>query len=130
MLKRLRSLCDDAPGLVSIERNLGHHVGYFTDCTVLANNFLTTEQHFEKVAELDRVLQGEPGSIFDLQPDAKYLVLIDNRFYGEQMLQLLRLKAGDLPPTIKAVQLATAGKGNSVVYGGIFELFSGDDSPE
>lgn len=130
MLERLRSLCDDAPGLVLIDRNLGHHVRYFTDCTVLANNFLTTKQHFEKVAELDRALQGEPGSILDLQPAARYLVLIDNRFYGEQMLQLLHGKAGDFTPEIKAVELATTGNGNTIVYGGVFELFPRNDGAE
>ncbi|MFC1680170.1 hypothetical protein ACFL1S_00025 [Pseudomonadota bacterium] len=123
IIEHLRSICADAPGLVLIDRNLAHHVRYFSECSVLANNFVTTKQHFEKVAELDNVLQGSAERDLEFQPDARYLVVIDNPFYGPSMLELLHRESEDLPPAIKPIAVATVGKGK-VAYGRIFQVTS------
>ena len=37
---------------------LGHYIRYYTDCPVIANNFLLTPQHFRKMDEV--------GALFSL----------------------------------------------------------------
>ena len=47
--------CAEDPGVVLADTNAGHYIRYFTDCSVIANNFLLTEQQFQKADEVYRL---------------------------------------------------------------------------
>jgi hypothetical protein len=51
----LAEACEADPGIVLAKNNEGHFIRYYTECSVIANNFLLTPQHvqaFYRVAEL------------------------------------------------------------------------------
>jgi asparagine N-glycosylation enzyme membrane subunit Stt3 len=48
--------CTEQPGVILVDNNLGHIVRYHTDCSVIANNFLMTPQHEDKIAEMNTLL--------------------------------------------------------------------------
>ena len=55
VMPALAEACRDDPGIVLAKNNEGHFIRYYTDCSVIANNFLLTAQQtaaFMKVAEL------------------------------------------------------------------------------
>jgi len=56
----LARACQEDPGIVLARNNEGHYIRYHTDCSVIANNFLLTEQHFEAVRRV--------GAMFDMTP--------------------------------------------------------------
>jgi hypothetical protein len=55
LLRTLEKACAEDPGIVLADSNAGHYIRYFTDCSVIANNFLLTEQQFAKVDEVRRL---------------------------------------------------------------------------
>ena len=51
LIKDLGKVCAQAPGVALTNNNDGHYVRYHTDCSVIANNFIMTPQHEEKIYE-------------------------------------------------------------------------------
>ena len=39
----------EEPGIVLADNDAGHYIRYYTECSVIANNFLLTRQHEEKI---------------------------------------------------------------------------------
>jgi hypothetical protein len=74
-LPRLKEVCAEDPGIVLTYNDLGHYVRYHTECSVVANNFLLTAQHQEKIAELDELLGLDIDELAGRRPDIKYLLL-------------------------------------------------------
>ena len=75
LLPELKKLCEEDPGVVLAYNDLGNYIRYHTDCSVVANNFLLTRQHEEKIAELDDLLGLEIEELAAHRPDIKYLLL-------------------------------------------------------
>ena len=51
----------------------GHYISYHTNCAVLANNFLLTEQHENKVRETRRLLSLLPEQLLASATPATYI---------------------------------------------------------
>jgi hypothetical protein len=92
----LRQACAEDPGVVLADTNAGHYIRYFTECSVIANNFLLTEQQFEKAAEVDRLFSLPPEQLTQQAPFVKYVLaragdirldangVPEHAFYGRQ----------------------------------------------
>ncbi|MDJ0919465.1 MAG: hypothetical protein QNJ05_17040 [Woeseiaceae bacterium] len=75
MFAPLKQSCDAAPGIVLADHDDGHPIRYHTECSVIANNFLLTEQHSQKIIELRKLLAMEPGDIADAEPQIDYVLV-------------------------------------------------------
>ena len=53
ILGDLRKACAKEPGIVLADNDAGHYIRYYTECSVIANNFLLTPQHEEKIRQMD-----------------------------------------------------------------------------
>ncbi|HEX6156756.1 MAG TPA: hypothetical protein VFZ54_12065, partial [Burkholderiales bacterium] len=67
--------CRKAPGIVLAEHNDGHAIRYHTDCWVIANNFLTTPQHIEKVRISEQLLAGSAADLVRQAPYVHYILV-------------------------------------------------------
>lgn len=71
----LREACLEDPGVVLADATAGHYIRYFTDCSVIANNFLLTEQQFAKVDEVTRLFALPAGELHRRAPHVKYVLV-------------------------------------------------------
>jgi len=81
-LASLAAACRAAPGVVLAERNLGHYISYATDCSVIGNNFILTDQHLRKLDETAMLLTLPLAHLRRAEPPIDYLIvsLPDNIF--------------------------------------------------
>jgi len=70
VLKAMAAACDKEPGVVLADNDAGHLIRYFTNCSVIANNFLLTQQQLDKIELYDR-LMGIPAD--ELPREAPYV---------------------------------------------------------
>jgi len=70
----LAERCADRPGLVLTTNDAGHQTTFHTDCPVLANNFMMTAQHQQKVVELHELLEMSPEQALAAQPETRYIM--------------------------------------------------------
>jgi hypothetical protein len=63
-----------APGLVLAERNLGHFITYTTDCTVIGNNFILTDQHLSKLDQTELLMRLPLAALRRADPSIQYLI--------------------------------------------------------
>lgn len=84
VLPALHEQCAAAPGLAIAERNSGHYVRYHSDCSVVANNFLLTEQHEEKSRELDAIMALSPQKLLATRADIDYVVVQLSGLYARR----------------------------------------------
>lgn len=75
MVKILREACAKDPGIVLADSNAGHYIRYATDCSVIANNFLLTPQHFAKADEVDRLFSLSATALLTAAPYPKYVLV-------------------------------------------------------
>jgi hypothetical protein len=61
----LADACRKDPGIVLARSNEGHFIRYHTNCSVIANNFLLTEQHFEAIRRVDALFGMTPAQLLD-----------------------------------------------------------------
>jgi hypothetical protein len=59
----LADACRKDPGIVLARSNEGHYIRYHTDCSVIANNFLLTDQHFEAIRRVDALFAMTPEQL-------------------------------------------------------------------
>jgi hypothetical protein len=71
----LREACQEDPGVVLADATAGHYIRYFTDCSVIANNFLLTEQQFAKVDEVTQLFAGPAAHLPQRAPYVKYVLV-------------------------------------------------------
>ncbi len=69
----LESACASAPGTVAAASQFGHYIRFHTDCSVISNNFLLTEQHFRKVRESDALFHLSVEELRSQAPDVRYV---------------------------------------------------------
>ncbi len=67
--------CEASPGVMLGVRDDGHAIRYHSDCSVVANNFLLTQQHGDKVLELNRLLELKPAALVDAEPGVDYVLV-------------------------------------------------------
>jgi hypothetical protein len=114
----LRKACAEDPGVVLADTNAGHYIRFFTDCPVIANNFLLTEQHFQKADEVQRLFGLRAEQLTRAAPYVKYVLvraggitpnrkLLDYAFFGlgtpVMPSELLLETAGAPPPEFKLI---------------------------
>ncbi len=70
LMPALTEACNENPGIVLAHPQFGHYITYHTQCSVIANNFLISDQHFMKVEEVNQlftvpaeIMAGEGGLI-------------------------------------------------------------------
>lgn len=71
----LRKACADHPGIVLSDPDAGHYIRYYTECSVIANNFLLTPQDMRKVDEVERLFALPAAELVQRAPQVKYVLL-------------------------------------------------------
>jgi asparagine N-glycosylation enzyme membrane subunit Stt3 len=69
LFARLKESCDEKPGLVLVDNNYGHILRFHAECSIIANNFLMTEQHIDKIREMWHYLKMSPEELLENKPD-------------------------------------------------------------
>lgn len=75
LYETLRKECEREPGIVLADNNAGHPIRFFTDCSVIANNFLLTPQQFAKLDQADHLFSLSAAELARLQPRIRYLFI-------------------------------------------------------
>ena len=74
MFEPLRKACAEDPGVVLADTNAGHYIRFFTECSVIANNFLLTPQQFQKADQVDRLFALPAAELPKQAPFVKYVL--------------------------------------------------------
>jgi hypothetical protein len=75
ILEDLRKACARDPGIVLADNDAGHLIRYYTDCSVIANNFLLTPQHEQKVRQIDYLTSVPANAFPGVAPFVRYILL-------------------------------------------------------
>ena len=139
LLASLQQACAREPGIVLADRNLGHYIRFHTECPVIANNFLLTEQHIAKVRAVDELFSYTPESLIQRRATIRYvLAFLDNAYEHRGGLTIMRdldglaeqaseLTAGlflDRPDGVVAIneiRMPTE-RGDDVVFAGLYRF--------
>jgi len=84
MMPIMQELCKKNPGTVLAFNDAGHYLRFHTECSVIANNFLLTEQQQDKIRELDRLLAMDVDDVLAARPDIKYILAYYPKVYAIQ----------------------------------------------
>jgi hypothetical protein len=71
----LAEACKKDPGIVLARNNDGHYIRYHTECSVIANNFLLTEQQFDAARRVDALFQMTPAQLVASSFPVKYVLV-------------------------------------------------------
>jgi hypothetical protein len=74
-LQVLADSCRSDPGVVLADNDIGHYIRYFTDCSVIADNFLLTQQHESKIREMERLFVMHAAELPQAAPFVKYVFI-------------------------------------------------------
>ncbi|UCC13365.1 MAG: hypothetical protein JSW21_08115 [Gammaproteobacteria bacterium] len=74
-MPELSRRCRERPGVVLTYNDAGHYVRFHTDCSVIANNFLLTPQHSDKIRELDELIESPLQKVLAGRPDIRYFLV-------------------------------------------------------
>lgn len=118
----LSRACSERPGIVLARNNDGHLIRFRTDCSVIANNFLLTPQHFEAYERVASMFELTPEELLASEPQVSYVfvrtrsalvstprgVELTNRFFASMAASTLeeQLLWGDpdnLPPAYELI---------------------------
>ena len=72
----LADACEDDPGIVLAAGQFGHYVSFHTDCSVIANNFLISDFHFEKVGEVNELFRVPADVLASAQSPIRYVLVM------------------------------------------------------
>jgi hypothetical protein len=75
VLASLQKACAEDPGVVLADNDAGHYIRYYTQCSVIANNFLLTRQHEEKIREIDRLTALHATQLPGAAPHVRYVLV-------------------------------------------------------
>jgi hypothetical protein len=71
----LHAACAQRPGVVLASFNDGHYITYHSDCSVIADGFILTRQHQQKVVEVRELLQSNLDEVLARAPYIRYIYL-------------------------------------------------------
>jgi hypothetical protein len=74
LMPALADLCQEEAGIAYVWNDTGHYVRFHTECSVIANNFLLTPQHSEKIREIDQLATLSVEAFIEQRPDIRYLI--------------------------------------------------------
>jgi hypothetical protein len=75
ILEDLKHACARDPGIVLADNDAGHYIRYYTECSVIANNFLLTPQHEQKVRQMDYLMSVPAGAFPGVAPFVRYILV-------------------------------------------------------
>jgi hypothetical protein len=75
ILEDLRKACARDPGIVLADNDAGHYIRYYTDCSVIANNFLLTSQHAQKIRQIDYLTSLPAAAFPGTAPFVRYILV-------------------------------------------------------
>ena len=75
VLKELQKACAKEPGIVLADNDAGHFIRYFTDCSVIVDNFLLTQQHADKIELFDHLMTLHADELPAAAPYVRYVFL-------------------------------------------------------
>jgi asparagine N-glycosylation enzyme membrane subunit Stt3 len=75
ILEDLRKACAEDPGIVLADNDAGHLIRYYTECSVIANNFLLTPQHEQKVRQIDYLTSVPANAFPGAAPFVRYILV-------------------------------------------------------
>ena len=74
LFQALKEACAENPGIVLVDNDFGHILRYSAECSVIANNFLMTPQHEDKIREMYAYLKMTPEELLENKPeDMRYV---------------------------------------------------------
>jgi len=105
----LAKACAAEPGIVAAAAQFGHYIRFHTNCSVIANNFLLTQQHFDKVNEANALFFKSVDQLQKDAPEVRYvLAFLANTFEQREGKVFMRDMA-DIrdtnPPLIREMML-------------------------
>lgn len=71
----LKEACAARPGIVLAEFNAGHWIRYYSDCSVIANPFLLTQQHANKLIESGKLMSLTPEELLQAEQSVRYVLV-------------------------------------------------------
>lgn len=75
VLGDLQKACAREPGIVLADNDAGHFIRYYTECSVVSNNFLLTKQHEQKIEWSDYLLSLGADDLPVAAPNVRYVML-------------------------------------------------------
>jgi asparagine N-glycosylation enzyme membrane subunit Stt3 len=75
VLGDLRKACAKEPGIVLADNDVGHYIRYYTECSVIANNFLLTRQQEQKIEQIDYLTSLTAEALPVKAPYVRYVLL-------------------------------------------------------
>ena len=82
LYRTLERQCASSPGIVLAGTDDGHPIRYHSDCSVIANNFLLTRQHGEKVLEVQRLMGLTPDELLNDSTRVDYVLIRLNALFS------------------------------------------------
>ncbi len=71
----LAQRCSDMPGLVLANQHDGNYLLFHTDCSVVANTFMLTQEDEARIDEIRELMRLTPAALRTSRPDIRYVVL-------------------------------------------------------
>ena len=71
----LKTACATHPGVVLAEHGDGHYIRFHSECSVIADNFILTPQHVEKIRESEALLAGSLADVRQRAPYVRYILI-------------------------------------------------------
>lgn len=71
----LAEACREDPGIVLAKSNEGHFIRYYTDCSVIANNFLLTTQQVQAFRMVAELFNRTPEELLEARIPVKYVLV-------------------------------------------------------
>jgi hypothetical protein len=75
ILEDLKRACALDPGIVLADNDAGHYIRYYTQCSVISNNFLLTPQHEAKIRESDYLMSVPAAAFPGVAPFVRYILV-------------------------------------------------------
>ncbi len=120
----LEKACASSPGVVAAAAQFGHYIRFHTDCPVIANNFLLTEQHFEKVQLTNSLFHLSVDQVRKEQPDVQYVLgfLANTHFQYEGSVYLREIDdiRSENPTLINELMLSDRSDKDIIVLGEVY----------
>ena len=81
----MHKACEAEPGVVLAGHNDGHYITFHSDCPVIANNFIISPLHSQKVRQSEQLLAGTAANLVVNEPWIRYVYVnrMDNVLVSE-----------------------------------------------
>ena len=71
----LGEICEQNPGVVLADTFEGHYISYYTECSVVSNNFLISPQHFAKARRVNYLFSLPPEQMIAEATEVDYVMV-------------------------------------------------------